>query len=101
MAPTQGSRAPHNSWKPRQHAEAQLSPIETRPAHPYPSWDDDPETEGLLGMTGVAVAEEPAVAGGGGALRSHRTTSSSLMLRPMRMSVPLKSLTSFKNKKEK
>ena len=51
------------SWKPRQHAEASLSPTEARLAHPCPTRDDSPEIEGLLGVTSVAVAE-PAVAGG-------------------------------------
>lgn len=49
VALTHGNWVPHVRWKPRQRAEASLSPTEARSAHPHPTGDDSPEIEGLLG----------------------------------------------------
>lgn len=66
----QGSQVPQNRSKPRHHEEVELSHAGARPAHPRSSWDDSPPGAGagggLLGVTGAAATEDPAVLGGSG-----------------------------------
>lgn len=66
----QGSQVPQNRPKPRHHEEVELSHTGARPAHPRSAWDDSPPGAGgwggLLGVTGAAATEDPAVLGGSG-----------------------------------